>query len=236
MKGDNKQLPAAKAGFLAKMRATAPAPLPTSLLDAAVATRRPRLVFGVDATASRQPAWEQAKVATDGLFTALPGELDVALAVHGGSHLHTFTAFTSNVQTFRDQAAQVECRAGQTVLCKLMERTLDHAGVKVMIYVGDAFEESADEAYQLADSFKARGIKAVMMFDSNCGTDDAKQVFTEIAKRTGGACLDLHLDGPAKDVRDVLEAVAVLATGGTKMLRKRAAQLPGAAKLLASLE
>jgi hypothetical protein len=233
---NDKQLPVAKAGFLAKIRATAPAPSSGSLLDAAVAPRRPRLVFGVDATASRQPAWEQAKAATDGLFTALPGELDVALAVHGGGYLHTFTPFTSGFQAFRDQAAQVTCKAGHTVLCELMERTLDHAGVKVMIYIGDAFEESPEQAFNLADSFKARGIKAVMMFDSHCGTDDAREVFAEIAKRTGGACLDLHMDGPANDVRDVLAAVAVLAAGGTKLLRQRAAQLPGAAKLLAGMD
>ena len=57
---------------------------------------RPRLVFGFDATASREPAWATARTVTDSLVRALPGELDVALAVHGGGLLHTFTEFTSN--------------------------------------------------------------------------------------------------------------------------------------------
>ena len=56
---------------------------------------RPRLVFAFDATASREPAWETARQVTDALVRALPGELDVALAVHGGSRLHTFTEFTA---------------------------------------------------------------------------------------------------------------------------------------------
>ena len=53
---------------------------------------RPRLVFAVDATASREPAWAAARQVTDALVKALPGALDVALAVHGGSRVHTFTA------------------------------------------------------------------------------------------------------------------------------------------------
>ena len=34
---------------------------------------------------------------------------DVALAVHGGSRVHTFTAFTCDANTLRDQAAGVAC-------------------------------------------------------------------------------------------------------------------------------
>ena len=48
---------------------------------------RPRLVFAVDATASREPAWAAARQVTDALVQALPGELDVALAVHGDSEV-----------------------------------------------------------------------------------------------------------------------------------------------------
>ena len=59
-------------------------PNPATLTGTAV-PERPRLVFGFDATASREPAWATARQVTDALVRALPGELDVALAVHGGS-------------------------------------------------------------------------------------------------------------------------------------------------------
>src|ERR1700760_4405641 len=49
---------------------------------------RPRLVFAVDAPASREPAWATARQVTDALVKATPGGLDVALAVHGGSRVH----------------------------------------------------------------------------------------------------------------------------------------------------
>src|SRR5271169_1312513 len=54
---------------------------------------RPRLCFAFDATASRSEAWEAAKKLTDVLFQALPGQLDVALAIHGGNRVHTFTEY-----------------------------------------------------------------------------------------------------------------------------------------------
>src|SRR6478672_1387614 len=72
---------------------------------------RPRLIFAVDATASREPAWAAARQVTDALVKAMPGGLDVALAVHGGSRVHTFTGFTDDARTLRDRAAGVDCIA-----------------------------------------------------------------------------------------------------------------------------
>ena len=82
------------------------------------APHRPRLVFGFDATASREPAWAAARQVTDALVRALPGELDVALAVHGGGQLHTFTEFTTNPATLRDRAAAIECLSGRQGCCR----------------------------------------------------------------------------------------------------------------------
>ncbi len=66
--------------------AALPAALTHAELPADIGTpSRPRLVFAVDATASREPAWAAARQVTDVLVKALPGELDVAVAVHGGS-------------------------------------------------------------------------------------------------------------------------------------------------------
>lgn len=206
-------------------------PSKAALRAAAVSERRPRLVFGIDATASREPAWEAAKKITDSLFTTLPGELDVALAVHGGGVVSMFSAFSSDVQRFRDLAAGVSCRAGHTQLVPLMQRTREHPDVKVFLYIGDCFEESEEEAYEAADALKARGIRAVMLHDASSGDMAARRVFEEIAKRTGGVCLDFY-GGDRQAMKNIFEAVAVLAVGGIKLLQQRRSQLPGAAKLL----
>src|SRR5690242_3979964 len=123
-----------------------PPPKPPSLLDhirallpfgtphlPATTPTRPRLIFGFDATASREPAWATARTVTDALVKALPGELDVALAVHGGSLLHTFTSFTADPNALRDRAAGIRCLAGMTRMLPILSRALSNPGVRVVV-------------------------------------------------------------------------------------------------------
>ncbi len=121
----------------------------------------PRLIFAVDATASREPAWTAARRVTDALVKALPGELDVALAVHGGSRVHTFTAFTKDAATLRDRAAGVACEAGLTRLLPILSASLKHQAVRVVVYIGDVFEESLNQGRRLADAMGAQGTKLI---------------------------------------------------------------------------
>jgi len=196
---------------------------------------RPRLVFAVDATASREPAWAAARQVTDALVKALPGELDVALAVHGGSRLHTFTAFTNNANTLRDRAAGVTCQAGMTRLLPILSASLKQPAVRVVIYIGDVFEESLLNGQRLADSMGQQGTKLIVLHDTadRSARRDA-EVFWDLAKRTGGCVLPFDASAPGR-LRDLLSAVAVYAVGGEKLLRERRHELPGAVALLEHL-
>jgi len=196
---------------------------------------RPRLVFAVDATASREPAWAAARQVTDALVQALPGELDVALAVHGGSRVHTFTAFTNNAATLRDRAASVACRPGMTRLLPILNAGLNRPAVRVVVYIGDVFEESATQGRRLADAMGANHIKLIVLHDTAdpAARRDA-EVFWDLAKRTGGCVLPFDASAPGR-LRDLLSAVAVYAVGGEKLLRERQHQLPGAVMLLEHL-
>ncbi len=131
---------ARKSSALNKIRAAKPARPQAGSASAPAPARRPRLIFGLDATASREVTWDSAKRITDRMFDAIPGALDVALAVHGGNQVHTFTQFSADVAAFRRQAATVRCESGQTQMCALMARALDAGGVRVLSYIGDAFE------------------------------------------------------------------------------------------------
>jgi hypothetical protein len=196
---------------------------------------RPRLVFGFDATASREPAWAMARTVTDALVRALPGELDVALAVHGGSLLHTFTPFTSDANTLRDRAAGIHCMAGRTRLLAILARSLREPGVRVVTYIGDVFEESLTRGQTLADQLGARGIKLIVLHDTSDWTArrDA-EVFLDLARRTGGCVLPFDLGAPDR-LRDILSAAAVYAVGGEVMLREKQDEMPGAVLLLEHL-
>ncbi len=132
---------------------------------AAPATGRPRLVFGFDATASREPAWAVAREVTDALVRALPGELDVALAVHGGSRLHTFTEFTANPAALRDRAAAIHCIPGHTQMLPMLARALAAPDVRVVVYIGDVFEESPGRGRRLVDERGRRGTRLFVLHD-----------------------------------------------------------------------
>jgi hypothetical protein len=193
---------------------------------------RPRLIFAVDATASREPAWAAARQVTDALVKALPGELDVALAVHGGSRVHTFTAFTNDANTLRDRAAGVGCVAGMTRLLPILSASLQRAAVRVVIYIGDVFEENLPRGREIADSMGAQGTRLIVLHDTSDPTArrDA-EVFWDLAKRTGGCVLPFNAGAPGR-LRDILSAAAVYAVGGEKLLQARRHELPGAVALL----
>lgn len=207
-------------GLLARLRNLL-MPAPETPPTEAPWSGRPRLVFGFDATASREPAWATARQVTDALVRALPGELDVALAVHGGSHLHTFTAFTDNPSHLRDQAAGIVCRAGMTRLLPILRRSLASPGVRVVVYVGDVFEESLTRGRALADAMGQRGMRLIVLHDTAdwMARRDA-ELFLDLARRTGGCVLPFDANAPDR-LRELLGAVAAYAVGGTALLRQR---------------
>ena len=207
-----------------------------ALLEAALAPeRRARLVFALDATASREAAWEAAQQVTDALFEALPGQLDVSLAVHGGSAVHTFTDFASDPARLRQRASAVRCIAGTTKLVEILERTRQHPNVRVVLYVGDTFEEDPSEASRAADALRVRGCRVIVLHDRAGGGDPVSSVvFEDIARRTHGAVLPFDASSPAR-LRQILEAVGILAAGGVRLLRERCKSLPGATLLLEHL-
>lgn len=230
----------AMATAAATAAASAPAALRSLLThaeppDESGVPTRPRLVFAVDASASREPAWEAARRATDALVKALPGELDVALAVHGGSRVHTFTAFTDDIAPLRDRAAGITCQAGLTRLLPIMSAALRRPAVRVLVYVGDVFEESLVQGRRLADEMEAKGIKLIVLHDTAdpSACRDA-EVFWDLTKRTGGCVLPFEANASGR-LRDILSAVAVYAVGGEKLLRERRQDLPGAMALLENL-
>ncbi len=197
--------------------------------------RRPRLVFGFDATASREPAWAMARTVTDALVRALPGELDVALAVHGGGALHTFTEFTADARTLRDRAAGISCIPGHTRLLAILSRSLASPGVTVVVYIGDVFEESLARGRKLADALGTRGIRLIVLHDtSDWSARRDAEVFLDLARRTGGCVLPFDVNAPDR-LRDILGAAAAYAVGGEALLQEKRAAMPGAALLLEHL-
>jgi hypothetical protein len=146
------------------------------------------------------------------------------------------TGFTSQPARLRETAAGIECRAGATRLVEVLARSRDAGDVRVVVYIGDVFKESADEAAAVADALRLRGCRVVILHDRDQAPayDPSVEMFQDIARRTGGAVLPFDARSKGK-LREILEAVATLAVGGVKLLHERRKALPAAALLLQHL-
>ena len=88
--------------------------------------------------------------------------------------------------------------------------------VNAVVYVGDCMEEDIDELSQRAGKL---GLLGVPMFLFQEGREPkAELAFKEIARLTRGAYCRFDA-GSSRQLRDLLSAVAVYATGGQKALR-----------------
>jgi hypothetical protein len=212
--------------FLEEMKTLAPAQ----------SSGRGRLVFALDATMSRQPAWDLAQSIQGEMFVAAAaqGGLDVQLVYFRGFSECRASRFVSDGKGLAALMSAISCRAGLTQLEKVLRHTLDEARarpVAALIYIGDAMEESPDRLAGAAGELGLLGVKAFMFQE---GADKAtERVFREIARLSGGAYAAFDASA-AQRLAALLKAVAAYASGGRAALERRAREGEPAATLLLS--
>ncbi len=209
--------------FLAKVAAT---PAVKS------ASGRGRLLFAMDATASREPSWDQAChlqaemfQATDGL-----GGLEVQLAFFRGFGECKSSPWVSTSGELVRRMTKVRCLGGRTQIGKILRHTIRETQarrVNALVFVGDSFEEEIDEVCDLAGELGVRGVPAFLFQEGNDSI--ANMAFRQIAKVTGGAHCNFSISS-AQQLRDLLSAVAVFAAGGREALEDYSGKTGGAAK------
>jgi hypothetical protein len=206
--------------------------------DPAMPRFRPRVMFSIDITASRQDSIKPAKRLMDALLGGLPGELELALASFGGEKV-TFSPWTTNPARVREVAAGLRCKAGYTQLLKVLRGVLEIDAVRCVVHVGDMFEEDAHAAADMAAELARRGIRVIVLHDTSLrgmnfspeAHDDARAVFQMLAQRTGGVLLPFDISA-LEELAKLMEALAVLAVGGTEMLAEKQPVMRAAGKLL----
>jgi hypothetical protein len=216
MSDDKSRLPAQSQGaeveaFLRDLQ-RAPTPRPGG--------GRGRLIFALDATASREPAWDRACHIQGEMFeaTAALGGLDVKLVYYRGFNECKASRWMTSAAELHRAMRGVSCLGGHTQI----ERVLAHAlaetkkqRVGALIFVGDAMEEEVDRLCQLAGELGLSGVPAFLFHE---GRDpNAARAFQQIAKLSRGAYLRFDL-ASAERLKDLLAAVAVYAAGGYRAL------------------
>jgi len=215
------------AAFVAKARAMSPH----------AAGAKGRLVFALDATMSRQPTWDMACSLQADMFreAASVGALDIRLVYYRGLNECRATDWISNCDQLAKLMGKIDCRGGNTQIGRVLSETRREAvaaGVRALVFVGDAMEEAVDDLCTKAGEL---GLLKVPVFMFQEGHDaGAEQAFREIARLTGGAWCRFD-PGAAAQLRELLRAVAAYAAGGREALARLSKTADGAAKLLAQM-
>ncbi|MCW9045504.1 MAG: VWA domain-containing protein, partial [Alphaproteobacteria bacterium] len=193
---------------------------------------RGRLIFAMDATASRQATWDRACHIQSEMFmeTASLGGLDVQLTYYRGFGEFEATTWTSDSSVLLKEMTSVYCLAGESQLSKVLSHAITETKktrVDALVFVGDCLEEDVDRLGRQAGELGLLGVPAFMFHE---GDDPvAAYGFQQIAKLTNGACcsFDAH---SAQALKELLKAVAVYAAGGRKALESYASKRGGTIK------
>jgi hypothetical protein len=194
-----------------------------------------RLVFAVDATASRQPGWDLACHLQTEMFQAAAahGGLEVSLAYYRGFGEFAATPFLSDATTLARRMAEVRCLGGQTQIGRVLDHALRQAArerLHALVFVGDAVEEAPDPICHQAGQLGLRGTPAFVFQEGQDAR--AAGILRQVAKLSGGAYAPFD-SGSAAALRDLLRAVGAYAAGGTAALARLGS--PAARALMAQL-
>lgn len=184
-----------------------------------------RLLFAVDATASRQATWDVACALQSEMFAATRdlGGLAVSLAYYRGFHEFAATPFLTDTTELARRMALVQCLGGRTQIGRVLRHALEETKrepIQAMVLVGDAMEEELDPLCHLAGELGLRGLPAFVFHEGQDAV--AGEAFRQVARLSGGAYAPFDR-ASAGALRELLRAVAVFAAGGRRAL----AALPG---------
>lgn len=193
-----------------------------------------RLIFALDATASRQATWDVAsKLQTDMFLSAQSlGNLQVQLCYFRGFADFYSSEWQSNSDSLLQVMSGIFCQAGATQLERVLRHALAENGrqkIKCVIYIGDAMEENIDILAHLAGKLGLLNIPVFMFQERN--DEQARRAFMEISRLSGGAYSQFDA-ASAEQLRELLRAVAIYAAGGLKALQNFSKSAATSVKLL----
>ena len=184
---------------------------------------RGRLVFALDATMSRQPTWDRAVSIQASMFTAAGKKsgLAVQLVYFRGYGECRASKWVNEPGALATLMTRIDCRGGTTQIGKVLSHaSKEHAKKRVsaLVFIGDAMEEDVDRLCQLAGKMGAQGIKAFMFQEGHDTV--AESAFREIARLSNGAYMRFS-EASARELEELLSAVAAFASGGMTALESR---------------
>jgi hypothetical protein len=186
--------------------------------------RQPRLLFAIDATASRQPTWDRASQVQQEMFLAAgkAASLAVQLAYYRGFQQFSASPWLTDSEELARVMGRVSCEGGHTQIARLLRHALEEhrkVPVRAVVFIGDAVEESPDTLGELAGRC---GILRLPLFLFQEGREPVvEKTFRRLAQLSGGAFARFD-SSSASTLAALLGAVARYATGGRAALETSA--------------
>jgi hypothetical protein len=193
-----------------------------------------RLIFAIDATASRQATWNHACQLQGKMFMATRnlGGLEVQLCYYRGLNDFRASPWLQDEFALLQKMDAVRCQGGYTQILRVLEHSLaEHRvrPVKAVVFIGDACEENHD---LLAGKAGELGIARLPLFMFQEDRDrKAEDLFRQMAKLSGGAWARFD-HRSANELAELLGAVARYAAGGRESLLEHGAEASSGVKLL----
>ncbi len=181
---------------------------------------RGRLLFAMDATASREPTWDRACHIQGQMFeeTQALGGLEVQLLFYRGFGECKTSPWVDNAMALVRRMTAVRCQGGQTQIGKVLSHAIKESKkqkIDALVFVGDCMEEDVDRLCHRAGEL---GLMGVPMFIFHEGDDPiARRGFQHMAQLTNGAYCRFD-SSSAHQLLELMSAVAVYAAGGRAAL------------------
>jgi hypothetical protein len=181
---------------------------------------RGRLIFAMDATASREATWDHACQLQGEMFseTAALGGLEIQLCYYRGYAEFDASPWLTSSQDLLTRMSGVACLGGHTQIEKILQhaiRETKQKKVDALVFVGDCLEENIDDLCRYAGELALLGVP---MFLFHEGYDPvAAMGFKQLAQLTRGAYCRFDSNS-AQQLKELLSAVAVYAAGGRQAL------------------
>jgi hypothetical protein len=184
------------------------------------AAGRARLLFCMDATASREPSWDRAARIQGEMFVAAEklGGLDVRLAFYRGFDDFKASKWTADGTELARLMARVTCLAGNTQIGRVFAFAAEETRrqkLNALVFVGDCFEENLEEVGALAGQLGLLGVPAFLFQEGD--NPAASRAFAQFARLTNGRHCRFDASSP-DELRRLLGAVAAYAAGGERAM------------------
>jgi hypothetical protein len=123
---------------------------------------RGRLMFALDATASRAPTWAIARDLQTKMFreVAPVGKLDVQLVYYRGDECRT-SKWVSSGEQLAHLMNWIDCEGGCTQIGRVLDHALrenEKAAVQALVFIGDAMEEQIEVLASAAGKLGTHGV------------------------------------------------------------------------------